>query len=116
MAITRMTLDEVRARPSKMNRAKVRATGEKDIAQHMIEDDEDPALPLRAQDIVSPADIRKRMGMSQPEFARMLSIPVATLRNWEQSRVAMDPAVITLMRILANEPKAALRALGRKAA
>jgi DNA-binding transcriptional regulator YiaG len=38
------------------------------------------------------------------------------LRNWEQNRVVMDPATIALMRILAHEPKAALRALRRSAA
>ena len=41
---------------------------------------------------------------------------VAKLRNWEQNRVAMEPATIALMRILAREPEAALRALRRHAA
>jgi putative transcriptional regulator len=68
------------------------------------------------REIISPADIRRRLGMSQPEFADTLGIPVATLRNWEQNRVLMDPATIALMRILAHEPKAALRALRRTAA
>jgi putative transcriptional regulator len=51
--------------------------------------------------------------MSQREFANTLGIPVATLRNWEQNRVAMEPAAIALMRILEREPEAALWALGR---
>jgi putative transcriptional regulator len=54
--------------------------------------------------------------MSHRDFANTLGIPVATLRNWEQNRVAMEPATIALMRILAHEPEAALRALGRRAA
>ena len=54
--------------------------------------------------------------MSQRDFADTLDIPVATLRNWEQKRVAMEPATMPLMRILAREPEAALRALGRHAA
>ena len=116
MAITRMTTDQLKAAPSKMDRAKVAATTEADIRRHMIEDGEDPSAPLRVQEIISPADIRRRMGMSQPEFAGTLGIPVATLRNWEQNRVVMDPATIALMRILAHEPKAALRALRRTAA
>jgi putative transcriptional regulator len=44
-------------------------------------------------------------------IADTLGIPLATLRNWEQNRVAMVPAAIALMRILAREPEAALRAL-----
>ncbi len=116
MAITKMTMDDIRAKPSQMDRAKVAATTEADIRRQMIEDGEDPSAPLRMQDVISPAEIRKRLGMSQPEFAGTLGIPVATLRNWEQSRVIMDPATIALMRILAHEPKAALRALRRSAA
>jgi hypothetical protein len=50
--------------------------------------------------------------MSQREFANTLGVPVPTLRNWDQNRVAMKPATIALMRILAREPEAALRALG----
>jgi putative transcriptional regulator len=115
MAITRVTMDEIRAKPSKMDHAKVKGTTEADIRLQMVEDGEDPNAPLRVQDIISPADIRKRMGLTQPEFAETLGIPVATLRNWEQNRVVMDPATIALMRILAHEPKAALRALRRSA-
>ena len=91
-----MTRDEISARPSMRDRAKIEATTE--------------------EDIISPRYIRKRLGMSQQQFADTLNIPVATLRNWEQNRVAMEPATVALMRILAHEPKAALRALRRHAA
>ena len=111
MATTRVTLEELRSKPSRMDRVKVMAMTEREIRRHMIEDGEDPAAPLRRRDIVSPADIRKKLGMSQTEFAGVLRVPVATLRNWEQNRVALDPATLALMRILAREPKAALRAL-----
>ena len=116
MAITRMTLDEIKARPSRRNRAKIKRTSEEEIHRHMIEDGQDPDEELREEDIISPWYIRKRLGMSQQEFADTLGIPVATLRNWEQNRVMMEPATIALMRILAHEPQAALRALHRRAA
>ncbi|MBV9375499.1 MAG: helix-turn-helix domain-containing protein [Alphaproteobacteria bacterium] len=32
------------------------------------------------------SSIRKRLGVSQREFANTLDVPVATLRNWEQNR------------------------------
>jgi putative transcriptional regulator len=54
--------------------------------------------------------------MSQREFANTLAVSIGTLRNWEQNRVAMEPATIALMRILAREPEAALRALRRRVA
>lgn len=116
MAITRMTLDEIKARPSKRNRARIKATTENDIRRQMLEDGEDPDAELREKDIISPWYIRKRLGMSQQQFADTLGIPVATLRNWEQNRVIMEPATIALMRILAREPEAALRALRRRRA
>ena len=77
----------------------------------MVEDGENPGEEVSERDIISPWYIRKRLGMSQREFANTLGVPVATLRNWEQNRVAMEPATIALMRILAREPEAALRAL-----
>jgi len=54
--------------------------------------------------------------MSQRQFADTLGVPVATLQNCEQNRVMMEPATIALMRVLADEPKAALRALRRRRA
>jgi hypothetical protein len=50
------------------------------------------------------------------EVRRAPGITVAILRSWEQNRVSMEPATIALVRILAREPEAALRALGRPAA
>ena len=116
MAITKMTADAIKARPSRRNRAKIEATTEDDIRGQMIVDGETPVAEVSERDIISPWYIRKRLGMSQREFANTVGVPVATLRNWEQNRVAMEPATIALMRILAREPEAALRALRRRAA
>ena len=116
MAITKMTADAIKKRPSRRNRTKIEATTEDDIRRQMIENGENPDDELSEGDIISPSYIRKRLGMSQREFANTLGVPVATLRNWEQNRVAMEPATIALMRILAREPQAALRALRRRAA
>jgi putative transcriptional regulator len=116
MAITKMTADEIKAQPSKRHRAKIDVTTEDDIRRQMIEDGENPDEEISEKDIISPWYIRKRLGMSQKEFADTLGVPVATLRNWEQNRVAMEPATIALMRILAREPEAALRALLCRAA
>jgi putative transcriptional regulator len=111
-----MTADMIKWRPSRRNRAKIEATTEDDIRRQMIEDEENPDEEVSERDIISPSYIRKKLGMSQREFADTLGVPVATLRNWEQNRVAMGPATVALMRILAREPEAALRALCRHAA
>jgi hypothetical protein len=51
-------------------------------------------------EIIFPWYIRKRLKMSQRQFAALLGIPLATLQNWEQNRVMMEPATGALMRIL----------------
>jgi len=111
-----MTSAEIKTRLSKRNRTRIEATTEADIRRQMIEDADNPDEEVSEREIISPWYIRKRLGMSQREFANTLGVPVATLRNWEQNRVAMGPATIALMRILAREPEAALRALRRHAA
>lgn len=113
--MARMTLDEALARPLAIDRAKLEATSEEDIRRHMIEDGEDPdaEIDLAAfTEVFPPQEVRRRLGLSQGAFAAALRIPVATLRNWEQGRTRLDPAVQTLFRILAREPEAAMRALG----
>ena len=95
IAITKMTADAIKARPFRRNRAKIEATTEDDIRCQMIEDGENPDEEVSERDIISPWCIRKRLGMSQREFANALGVPVATLRNWEQNRVAMEPATAT---------------------
>jgi putative transcriptional regulator len=110
--MARMTLDQIKASKPKVDRAKIAATGEEDIARHMREDGEDPgAAPGTFIEDVPPAQIRERIGMTQVEFANVLRIPVATLRNWEQGRVRIDPAARALFRILSRDPKHALKAL-----
>lgn len=115
MAATRMSLDEIKVRGTRRDAATIAATTEADIRRHMVEDGED--LDAVVPDGVLgalPATIRRRLGMTQAQFAATIGVPVATLRNWEQARVAPDPAARALLRILDREPEAALRALGER--
>ncbi len=74
-------------------------------------DGQDPDKELRLEDAISPAQIRARLGMTQERFSAVLGIPVATLRRWEPGSTA-DPVARAVLRIVAREPEAALRALG----
>jgi putative transcriptional regulator len=111
-----MSLDTIMAHKADVDVAKIDATTEDDIRRHMREEGYDPDEAIGEEDIISPAVIRKRLGMSQRQFAAAIRVPVATLQNWEQGRTLMDPSARALMTILAREPKAALRALGHKRA
>jgi putative transcriptional regulator len=116
MAKSGMTLAEILATKADVDLAKIDATTEADIHRHMREEGYDPDETVPDDDIVSPAIIRKRLGMSQRRFAEAIHVPVATLQNWEQGRTLMDPSARALMTILAREPQAALRALGHQRA
>lgn len=62
----------------------------------------------------APADIkaiRGRLGKSQSEFALMIGVSVATLRNWEQGRRVPEGPALALLRVASAEPKAVSRAL-----
>lgn len=55
--------------------------------------------------------IRAKVGLSQSEFAQLIGVKVATLRNWEQHRRQPTGAAAALLTIVEKEPDAALRAL-----
>jgi putative transcriptional regulator len=62
-----------------------------------------------------PADIkaiREKLGKSQPEFALMIGVSVATLRNWEQGRRRPEGPARALLRIAEKNPDALIDALG----
>ncbi|HUP61404.1 MAG TPA: NadS family protein [Thermoanaerobaculia bacterium] len=57
--------------------------------------------------------IRAKLRKSQDEFAMMIGVSVATLRNWEQGRRQPHGPARALLRIAAENPKAVEKALGR---
>ncbi|MGZ5443686.1 MAG: helix-turn-helix domain-containing protein [Thermoanaerobaculia bacterium] len=57
--------------------------------------------------------IRKKLKKSQDEFALMIGVSVATLRNWEQGRRHPHGPAKALLKIAAENPKAVEKALGR---
>ena len=61
-----------------------------------------------------PADvksIRESLGKSQTQFALMIGVSVATLRNWEQGRRVPEGPARALLRVAAEDPEAVERAL-----
>jgi putative transcriptional regulator len=64
-----------------------------------------------------PADVksvREKLKASQAEFALMIGVSVATLRNWEQGRRMPDGPALALLRIAAKNPRAVAEALHRE--
>jgi len=55
--------------------------------------------------------IRHTLGKSQTEFALLIGVSVATLRNWEQGRRVPEGPARALLRVTAGNPRAVVRAL-----
>jgi putative transcriptional regulator len=59
------------------------------------------------------AAIRKRLGLSQAEFAGRFGFKLDALQNWEQGRRRPDGAARAFLRVIEREPEAVRRALAR---
>ncbi len=71
------------------------------------------ARPSRKTEIATPdvRAIRAGYGLSQVEFASLIGISTATLRNWEQGRRRPEGPAQVLLRVAAKHPDAVLDAV-----
>lgn len=61
-----------------------------------------------------PADVRAirgKLDLTQADFALLIGVSLATLRNWEQGRRVPDGPAQALLRVAAANPKAVITAL-----
>jgi len=79
-----------------------------DLAAQQAEDDAD-AMQDAARFV---RRVRRRLGLTQQEFARRIDVPLDTIRNWEQGKRYPTGAAKALLKILDKAPEAALLALG----
>ena len=98
--------------------ARVDAMTVEDVARAVADDpDAAPLLTheqLAGMRVVWPADIaatRRRLGLSQTEFAAWFGISPGTLRNWEQGRRVPEGPARVILRVSEREPEAARRAI-----
>jgi putative transcriptional regulator len=103
---------------SRTDWARVDALTDEDIARAVADDpDAAPLLtdeqPARMR-MVWPDDIaatRRRLGLSQTEFAAWFGISPGTLRNWEQGRRVPEGLARVLLRVIEREPETVRRAI-----
>lgn len=60
---------------------------------------------------VDVSGIRKRLGLTQAEFAERYGFSVGRVRDWEQGRTCPEPSQRILLTVLEKEPEAVTRAL-----
>ena len=56
-------------------------------------------------------DVRKRLNLSQSDFALMIGVSISTLQNWEQGRREPDGPAKALLKVASKNPKAVMDAL-----
>ena len=69
--------------------------------------------PSRVFEITPPdiKKVRKKLNVSQNEFAIMIGVSVRTLQNWEQGRKTPEGPAKALLQVASRNPKAVLDAL-----
>ena len=70
-------------------------------------------LPARVT-VVGPSTVkglRKSLHLTQAQFARLLTVELSTLRNWEQGRREPQGPAKALLRAISKDPRNVLRAL-----
>jgi putative transcriptional regulator len=55
--------------------------------------------------------IRRALALTQEEFAERYSIPLSTLRDWEQGRSVPDQSTRAYLRVIAHSPERVREAL-----
>jgi putative transcriptional regulator len=55
--------------------------------------------------------IREAASISQSQFAKLIGVNLRTLQNWEQHRTRPTGPARVLLKIVSNDPKAAVEAI-----
>ena len=93
--------------PGRVDHAVLEATAEEDIARQAHDDDAEAMRDMAR----FARRVRRRLGLTQVEFARRIDVPHETIRNWEQGKRGPTGAARALLRILDKAPETALRVL-----
>ena len=108
---TRKTLWQAEAEKGEFDADKFASLADADI-DRMIAEGPESAPPTESLALfLETREIRRRLGLTQAQFAKKLRISVATLRDWEQGHGESAPALQALLRILDTIPEPALHAL-----
>ena len=70
----------------------------------------------RARRVPNVRALRLGMKLTQEEFAARFGLPLGTVRDWEQGAHRPDRAAQVLLRVIAKNPDAVIRALKEKPA
>ena len=120
MTTVRRTRTEIRKRGGgQVNWARVESATDEDIDRMIAADAEtapDMASNRNWQRVLKPQvpdvrAIRRKIGLSQSEFAARFGFSVRTVQEWEQGRAVPDRPARILLRVIDKSPKTVARAV-----
>jgi putative transcriptional regulator len=117
MTIARRSEAEIRKGRGRVDIKRVRSTTDRDIAKWIAEDpDTAPELPrgARLRLIHNPPlpdvkGLRKKLGLTQAEFAKHFGLSRRTIEQWEQGRAIPDRPARVLLAVIERDPHAVER-------
>ena len=112
-SITSFRLDP--KRPPKTDWRAFDAMSEEERHQAALSDPDCPpateAQLARARRVPTVRALRKKLNMTQEQFAERFHLPLGTVRDWEQGAHRPDKAAQVLLTVIAKDPDAVARAL-----
>ncbi|MBL8310283.1 MAG: helix-turn-helix domain-containing protein [Burkholderiales bacterium] len=86
--------------------------GVKEMKRHMARK---AVHGARVSEVVEPdvRAIREAASISQAQFAKLIGVNLRTLQNWEQHRTRPTGPARVLLKIVSNNPKAAVEAINQ---
>jgi len=112
-SITRFKLNA--KRPPKSDWRAFDAMSEEERRRAALSDPDCPpatdAQLARARRVPTVRALRKKLKLTQEQFAARFHLPLGTVRDWEQGAHRPDKAAQVLLTIIAKDPDAVTRAL-----
>jgi putative transcriptional regulator len=112
-SITRFKLNP--KKPPKSDWRGFDATSEGERHQAALSDPDAPPATVgqlaRARRVPTVRALRKKLNLTQQEFAARFHLPLGTVRDWEQGAHRPDKAAQVLLTVIAKDPDAVARAL-----
>lgn len=117
MPIVRRTLSEIMKSKPQVDLKRIRSFTDEDIDK-MIASDPDTAPDMSNLDwrrVITPKlpdvrAIRRKLHLSQSQFAKRFGFSVRTIQEWEQGRAIPDKPARILLRVIEKSPKTVERA------
>jgi putative transcriptional regulator len=103
--------------PTPMDWAKFDALTDEEVKAAALSDPDNPPLTeeelKRFRRVVDAQRVRKKLNMTQAEFAATFDIPLGTLRDWEQkgSFISQNQTAASYLRVIEQNPEAVIAAL-----